>query len=768
MDVSGATNVTNTLGVTGVTTLTNATNATLGGSWSSSGALRVSAGGASISGNTGIGGDLKVYTNSTLDGTLGVGGIVTFDEKLRANSTAQATAANNNGAAIFTAGGLAVTKKAYIGDDFDIGGGNFTVDGPSGNTVIGGTLDVTGGTTTISSLIATSTANLQSTLNVGGSFNINTNKFNVAGPSGNTDIAGTLDVSNAVDLDSTLNVDGNADFNSGIDVTSGNSTFAGLVQANNVTDSSAYNDSAASVHTDGGLSVKKKAFVGDDLSVGGSGGVKFVVDGPTGNTDITGTLNVQDGVTLQSTLGVTGQITGNVTGDLTGNADTASLVDVTNTTGSNLTFFPTFVSATTGNTEIRTDSDNFKYVPSSNTLSVSNFVCSTNFEIQGNLNITGTITFGQSQVGSIANHDTDALTEGSTNLYYTDERVDDRIDALIVAGTGLTKTYDDASNTYTLAFSFSEFDTDSVVEGSTNLFTTAARTRTHFTYGTGIELSGAGQLSVTQADINTDNVTEGSTNLFTTAARTRSHFTYGTGITHDGSGGLSVTQADINTDNVTEGSTNLFTTAARTRGHISVGGDLAYNSGTGVISFTERTDAEVNTLADARIAAADTDDLSEGSNQYFTTARARQSISATQNITYNSSTGVITGPSLATVAGTGAYSDLTGTPSLATVATSGAYSDLSGTPSLATVATSGAYSDLSGLPSLFSGNYNDLSNKPTLGTAAATASSDYATAAQGVKADSALQAETIDLATLKTTVANSASFAAFKIAIAAL
>ena len=69
--------------------------------------------------------------------------------------------------------------------------------------------------------------------------------------------------------------------------------------------------------------------------------------------------------------------------------------------------------------------------------------------------------------------------------------------------------------------------------------------------------------SVTQADINTDNVTEGSTNLFTTAARTRTHFTYGTGITHDGSGGLSVTQADINTDNITEGSTNVFYTDAR-------------------------------------------------------------------------------------------------------------------------------------------------------------------------------------------------------------
>jgi len=36
-------------------------------------------------------------------------------------------------------------------------------------------------------------------------------------------------------------------------------------------------------------------------------------------------------------------------------------------------------------------------------------------------------------------------------------------------------------------------------------------------------------------------------------------------------------------------------------------------------------------------------------------------------------------------------------------------------------------------------SYNDLTDKPTLGTAAATASTDYASAAQGAKADSALQ-----------------------------
>jgi hypothetical protein len=38
--------------------------------------------------------------------------------------------------------------------------------------------------------------------------------------------------------------------------------------------------------------------------------------------------------------------------------------------------------------------------------------------------------------------------------------------------------------------------------------------------------------------------------------------------------------------------------------------------------------------------------------------------------------------------------------SLATVATSGAYADLSGSPALATVATSGLYTDLSSLPTL--------------------------------------------------------------------
>lgn len=69
---------------------------------------------------------------------------------------------------------------------------------------------------------------------------------------------------------------------------------------------------------------------------------------------------------------------------------------------------------------------------------------------------------------------------------------------------------------------------------------------------------------------------------------------------------------------------------------------------------------------------------------------------------------------------TGSYLRYNGTnfvpSSLATVATSGSYNDLSNRPTFATVATSGSYNDLTNRPSFAtvatSGSYNDLSNKP--------------------------------------------------------
>lgn len=61
---------------------------------------------------------------------------------------------------------------------------------------------------------------------------------------------------------------------------------------------------------------------------------------------------------------------------------------------------------------------------------------------------------------------------------------------------------------------------------------------------------------------------------------------------------------------------------------------------------------------------------------------------------------------LATVAGTGSYTDLTNKPTLF----SGSYTDLTSKPTL----FSGSYTDLTNKPTLFSGSYTDLTSKPTL------------------------------------------------------
>jgi hypothetical protein len=104
----------------------------------------------------------------------------------------------------------------------------------------------------------------------------------------------------------------------------------------------------------------------------------------------------------------------------------------------------------------------------------------------------------------------------------------------------------------------------------------------------------------------------------------------GTNLQVDASG--NVTAFEITTSEVDEG-TNLYYTDARARSAISVSGNLTYDSGTGVLGFTMPTTI-------ASLSNHDTDDLAEGTtNLYFTSARARASISGGTGITYSSSTG---------------------------------------------------------------------------------------------------------------------------------
>jgi len=109
----------------------------------------------------------------------------------------------------------------------------------------------------------------------------------------------------------------------------------------------------------------------------------------------------------------------------------------------------------------------------------------------------------------------------------------------------------------------------------------------------------------------------------------------------------------VSTDDLAEGTTNLYYTNARARGALSVSSatGISYNSGTGAFSLGSIPNSSLSnnsiTINGSAVALGgtrtlDTDAISEGStNQYFTTARARSSVSAGTGITYNSTTGVI-------------------------------------------------------------------------------------------------------------------------------
>ena len=187
--------------------------------------------------------------------------------------------------------------------------------------------------------------------------------------------------------------------------------------------------------------------------------------------------------------------------------------------------------------------------------------------------------------------------------------------ALLTGGTGISVASDG-----TIAIDFTEFDTDSITEGSSNLFYSSSLFDTDFggkstsdlSEGSNLyytdararaSVSASGDLSYNNstgvfnvvtyksADFNndfaaksTDDLSEGSTNLYFTDVRCRGAFSYGKGIDIGAGGSLFIDFTEFNTDDVVEGSTNQYFTDARARAAVSGGDGLSYNSSTGVFS----------------------------------------------------------------------------------------------------------------------------------------------------------------------------------------
>ena len=151
-------------------------------------------------------------------------------------------------------------------------------------------------------------------------------------------------------------------------------------------------------------------------------------------------------------------------------------------------------------------------------LSGTAFLDEDNFASDSNVAVASQQSIKAYVATQIATKDnSDEITEGSTNLYHTDERVDDRVNALLSAGVNVALSYDDANNDLEIRVPFENIQD---------------------TVGAQIATNG-------------------------------SHT------------GLTASYDDSN-----DGAIDLAVSTSHIRGLISAGGDLSYNSSTGVISFT--------------------------------------------------------------------------------------------------------------------------------------------------------------------------------------
>jgi hypothetical protein len=172
---------------------------------------------------------------------------------------------------------------------------------------------------------------------------------------------------------------------------------------------------------------------------------------------------------------------------------------------------------------------------------------------------------------------TDEITEGTTNLYFTNAR----------ARGAVSASGDLSYNGTTGVFSFTQNKAWSALTGTPTTVAGYGITNAY----TKTEVDSAISTAVAGKD-NTDEITEGTTNLYFTNARARGAVSAGTGISYNSTTG-------VITNTITQ-----YTDAAA-RSAVSASGSLSYNSTTGVFSFTDAVTSVAGKTGAVTLAVAD-------------------------------------------------------------------------------------------------------------------------------------------------------------------
>ena len=285
---------------------------------------------------------------------------------------------------------------------------------------------------------------------------------------------------------------------------------------------------------------------------------------------------------------------------------------------------------------------------------------------------------------------TDTIEEGNINLYYTDERARDSLSA---AGD---LTYDSNTGQFSVTtYKSADFDndfsgksTDELSEGNTNLYYLDSRVDSHLSGANGItydsgeitadqDISSGANVTFTKVDglsaptsdddatnklyvdnladttysnavSYTDNEIAALVNSAPGVLNTLNELSeainddenFAVTVTNQISNAFSNAVSDAidyvdsqTTDTIEEGSVNLYYTDERTRNALSVSGDLTYDSNTGEFSVTtyKSTDFDVD------FSGKTSDELSEGNtNLYYLDSRVDSHLSGANGITYSS------------------------------------------------------------------------------------------------------------------------------------